>query len=92
VQRTRELGVRIALGATAQSIIALVMRDRIVFVLVGGLIGMGGALAATRVIRNMLFQTTLVFVLAAGFASYRSARRAARTDPMIRVTAICETP
>jgi hypothetical protein len=31
----------------------------------------------------MLFQTT---------ASYRSARRAARTDPMIRVTAICETP
>lgn len=83
MQRTRELGVRIALGATAQSIIALVIRDSIVFVLVGGLIGMGGALAATRVIRNMLFQTT---------ASYRSARRAARTDPMIPVTAICETP
>ena len=94
VQRTRELGLRIALGASARSIVALVMRDSSVFVLVGGLTGMGGALTATRVIRSMLFQTNatdvstflavpFLFVLAAGFASYRSARRAARTDPIL---------
>ena len=94
VQRTRELGVRIALGASGRSIVGLVMRDSSVFVIVGGMVGMMGALAATRVIRSLLFQTTstdvatfiavpLLFVVAAAFASYRSARRAARTDPMI---------
>ena len=39
MQRTRELGLRIALGASARSIVALVMRDSFVFVLWGGLIG-----------------------------------------------------
>lgn len=94
VQRTRELGVRIALGATQRNIMGLVMRSALVVVLAGSVAGVGGALAATRVIRSMLFQTTALdvttFVMvplllgaAAAFATYWSARRAARTDPLI---------
>lgn len=96
VQRTRELGMRIALGASPRSIILLVMRSALVVVLVGGIVGLGGAVAATRIIRSMLFQTTaadvttllvvpLLLVAAAMLASYLSARRAAKTDPMIAI-------
>jgi len=94
VQRTRELGVRIALGATRGNITALVMRSALVVVGVGSVASVGGALAATRVLRSMLFQTTaldvttfvmvpLLLSAAAAAASYWSARRAARTDPVI---------
>jgi len=94
VQRTRELGVRIALGATTRNIIGLVMRGALVTVLAGAVIGIAGALAATRILRSMLFETAATdvatFVLVPGmlaaagvFASYWSARRAAKTDPMI---------
>jgi putative ABC transport system permease protein len=99
VQRTRELGVRIALGASAHNVIVLVMRDGLAFVLVGGVAGIAGALAATRVIRSMLFQTTatdistfvvvpLLFISTAILASYSSARRAAATDPMIAMRGV----
>ena len=94
VQRTRELGVRIALGATRGNITALVMRSALVVVAVGSVAGIGGALAATRVLQSMLFQTTaldvatfvmvpLLLAASAAGASYWSARRAARTDPLI---------
>jgi len=94
VQRTRELGVRIALGATPRGIIVLVMRSGLGFVLAGGLLGVAGAVGAARIIRSMLFQTTatdvgtfvvvpLLFLATAILASYWSARRAARTDPLI---------
>jgi predicted permease len=93
-QRRRELGVRIALGASERSVLSLVMRNGMMFVLAGALAGLLGALAATRVIRSMLFQTTatdvttfvvvpLVLAVAALAASYWSARSAAQTDPMI---------
>jgi predicted permease len=96
VQRTRELGVRIALGASPRSIILLVMRGGLTAVLVGGAVGLGGAIAATRIIRSMLFQTTatdlttlvvvpVLLVVAATLASYWSARRAAKTDPMVAI-------
>jgi hypothetical protein len=94
LQRTRELGLRIALGATPRGIVALVMRDGLGFVLAGGIAGVAGALAATRIIKSMLFETTatdvptlvfvaLLFTSVVVLASYWSARRAARTDPMI---------
>jgi putative ABC transport system permease protein len=94
VQRTRELGVRIALGASRRSIILLVMRSGLAVVLVGAAVGLGGAIAATRIIRSMLFQTTatdiatliavpVLLTTAATLASYWSARRAAKTDPMV---------
>ena len=93
VQRTRELGVRIALGATPRSIMGLVIRSSMTVVIIGGVIGLAGAFAATRIIKSMLFQTTatdvttliavpVLLAAAATFASYWSARRAARTDPM----------
>ena len=96
VQRRRELGVRIALGASARNIITLVMRGAIAFVAAGAIVGVLGALAATRIIRTMLFQTTatdtmtfvavpLLLGIAAMAASYWSARRAAQTDPMIAI-------
>jgi predicted permease len=94
LQRRRELGVRIAIGASPRSIVALVMRDGLLFVLLGGVAGVCGALAATRLIKSMLFQTTatdlptflfvpLLLAFGAVMASYWSARHAARTDPMI---------
>jgi putative ABC transport system permease protein len=96
VQRTRELGVRIALGATQRNVQALVMRDGMRFVIAGALVGTLGALAATRFIRSMLFETTsfdlatfitvpLLLAAAALGASYLSARRAARTDPLLAI-------
>jgi putative ABC transport system permease protein len=70
------------------------MRDGLGFVLAGGIAGVAGALAATRIIKSMLFETTatdvptlvlvaLLFTSVVVWASYWSARRAARTDPMI---------
>jgi predicted permease len=94
VQRTRELGIRIALGASPRSIIGLVMRIGLIFVVAGGVLGVAGAIAATRIIRTMLFQTTatdvttfvvvpIVLGSAATMASYWSARRAGNTDPLM---------
>jgi hypothetical protein len=98
VQRTREIGVRIALGAAPWSIVVLMMRTALTFVFAGGVLGIASALAATRIIRTMLFQTTatdlatfvavpLVLASAATFASYWSARRAAKADPLIAMKA-----
>ena len=96
VQRTRELGVRIALGATERNVLGLVMLDGMRFVIGGAVVGVAGALASTRFIRSMLFQTTttdvatfvtvpVVLAAAALGASYLSARRAAKTDPLIAI-------
>jgi putative ABC transport system permease protein len=96
IQRTRELGVRIALGATEGRILALVMRDGLAFVLAGAVAGVLGAIVSARLIRAMLFETTAtdattfvavpaVLALAALAASYLSARRAAKTDPLVAI-------
>jgi hypothetical protein len=96
VQRTRELGVRIALGATEHQVLRLIMGEGLRFVIGGAAIGTLVALASLRLIRSMLFQTTttdlatfvtvpIVLAAAALGASYLSARRAARTDPLIAI-------
>ena len=96
VQRTRELGVRIALGATEGNVLTLIMREGMTFVIAGAAVGTAGALASTRLIRSMLFQTTATDVAtfvtvptllaaAALLAGYLSARRAARTDPLVAI-------
>jgi ABC-type antimicrobial peptide transport system permease subunit len=93
-QRVREIGIRIALGASRGNVLRLVVRDAVTFVLAGAIAGIGGALAAGRVLQSMLFQTTaadwqtfvaVTAVLAATAiaASYLPARRAARTDPTV---------
>lgn len=94
VQRRRAIGVRIARGATTRRVVTLVIRNAILFVLAGAFAGALGALAATRLIRTMLFQTTatdattfvavpLFLALAMVSASYLSARHAATIDPLI---------
>ena len=94
VQRTREFGIRMALGATRRRVTALVLRDVSIMLLVG--CAVGGAMAAglSRVVKSLLFGVTatdpaiFLFAIAllavAGFAAaYAPARRAARVDPIV---------
>jgi predicted permease len=93
-QRRRELGVRMALGATASSILTMVLGRSMRAVSAGVAIGLVVALLTTRVLESMLFgitptdPLTLAIVVtavltAAGAASVVPARRAARLDPMV---------
>jgi putative ABC transport system permease protein len=92
-QRTREIGVRLALGARRSEVIALVIRQAAGLACAGLVIGLGIAAGATRLIRDLLFGTepgdllTYISVATALFlvallASYLPARRAARVDPI----------
>lgn len=56
--RTREIGIRMALGARAVSVLGLVIRDGMKLALIGLAIGIGGALALTRLMRTLLFDVT----------------------------------
>jgi putative ABC transport system permease protein len=91
-QRTRELGIRIALGATGRDIAGLVLGGVGRLVIAGLAIGLAGAFAATKLIRAMLFKTgagdpgTMVMVSAmiavvALLAAWGPARRAMRVEP-----------
>jgi ABC-type antimicrobial peptide transport system permease subunit len=93
VQRQRELGLRLALGAQKANIYGLVLREGIIPVLIGAAAGIGGAFAFARVMGSLLFQvspynplivSSAVFVLVAvgGAACLLPARRAAKVDPM----------
>jgi predicted permease len=92
-QRTREIGVRMALGASAGGVRWMVLRQAFVLVLFGVAIGIPGAIAATRLLKGMLFgvepmdpvtlvAAALAMFAAAGLAAYLPARRASRVDPM----------
>jgi predicted permease len=92
-QRTREIGIRIALGALPREILSLVLSQGVRLVVTGIAVGLLGALAASRVLTRMLFQTaptdTATFVataaalaLVAVAASVIPAVRAVRTDPV----------
>jgi putative ABC transport system permease protein len=94
VQRTRELGIRMALGAGTSNLLRLVVRQGMRPVIAGVGLGVAGALAGTRLLRGLLFGVgptdpvtfliVTVFLLAVALlASYLPARRAARSDPMI---------
>jgi putative ABC transport system permease protein len=92
-QRTREVGIRRALGAQHGDILRLVVGQGFGLALAGVAAGMGGAFALTRVMKGLLFQVSatdpatfagiaLLFILVALAASYIPARRATRIDPM----------
>jgi len=82
-QSTREIGIRIALGATQRSILGLVVGRAMAVALGGVAAGLAGALALTRFLRGLLFGVAILLALVALAASYLPARRAARIDPMI---------
>ena len=92
-QRTREIGVRMALGADSSQVRGLVMRQVGMMVLIGGAIGLAGAIALGKAARSMLFgingtdpmvmvASAALLALVALAAGYVPARRASRVDPM----------
>jgi ABC-type antimicrobial peptide transport system permease subunit len=92
-QRTKEIGVRMALGASRGSVLGLVFRDGIPLVGVGLGVGLAGAFALSRVLESMLFGVgtrdpavfagvPLILVVVALSAMLVPARRAARVDPV----------
>jgi putative ABC transport system permease protein len=94
LQRTKEIGIRQALGAQRSDILSLVTRQVVSLELAGVLLGLCGAFALTRVLQDLLFQVSatdpatfvgiaVLFVLVGMAASYIPARRAARVDPMV---------
>ena len=93
-RRTNEIGIRMALGATAPRVTRMVMRETMLLVVIGVVIGLGGALASTRLIEGMLFAlaprdpvtislATLLMIAVAAIAGYLPARRASKVDPMV---------
>jgi predicted permease len=92
-ERTQEVGIRRALGAQESHILLLVIRQGFGLVLAGIVLGLGGAIALTRLVNALLFGVdatdpatfagvALLFLLIGLAASYIPARRAARIDPM----------
>jgi predicted permease len=92
-QRTREFGVRMALGAQTSDVLRLVLRRGVMLTLSGLLIGLLGAIVLTRFLASLLFGVTptdpvtftvvpLVLAGVALLASYFPARRATRVDPL----------
>jgi predicted lysophospholipase L1 biosynthesis ABC-type transport system permease subunit len=93
--RTRELGIRIALGASPVELYRMVLRQATSVVLVGAGVGLVGAVAATRFVRSILFEVsptdpaalasvTLILLVAALIAAFIPARRAAGVVPVRR--------
>jgi len=93
-QRTREIGLRVALGARRRTVLSLVIGQGMKPALIGMGIGLVAALAVTRVMRNLLFEitptdlltfscVTLVLIGVALVGCLVPARRAARVDPMV---------
>jgi ABC-type antimicrobial peptide transport system permease subunit len=92
-QRTREIGIRMALGATAGAVLSLILKRGMAPILIGTAIGLAGAVALTRLIKTLLFgvsaadPTTFalmasLLVVIALIASYIPARRATKVDPL----------
>jgi len=97
-QRTREFGVRMALGASRSRVVNLVLREAVQLVGIGLSIGMAGALVLTRLITSLLFDVqphdavtylsvAMVLVTVAVLACFVPARRAASADPMVALRA-----
>jgi len=93
-RRTREIGVRVALGARSQDVLAMIIGQGMRTIAIGLLIGVAGALALTRALSSLLFGVTatdpltfaavIVLLLASALlACYIPARRATKVDPMV---------
>ncbi len=94
VQRTREIGVRLALGAQRRDVLALVLGQGLKLAGIGLLLGLVGAFGLTRLLYSLLYQieptdpatfamVTLLLLAVAVFACWLPARRATNVDPMV---------
>jgi len=97
-QRTQEIGVRLALGASPGTVVAMVVKDGLRLVGLGAAIGIVGALALSRLISGLLYQVsatdpltfamvTLMLLCVAVVACLVPALRATRVDPIVALRA-----
>ena len=93
-QRTSEIGIRMALGANASTVVSLVLGNAMRSVGIGAVVGLVASVASARVLQSFLFEVTpldplafggaaVLLVLVALLASYVPARRATRIDPLV---------
>jgi ABC-type antimicrobial peptide transport system permease subunit len=94
VRRTRDIGIRMALGAEPASVRWQVLRESLVLVFIGIVIGVPAAIAGSRLIRGMLFglgaadpvvlvSAAALLIFVAALAGFLPARRASRVDPIV---------
>lgn len=93
-QRTREIGIRVALGASRTAILRWVLKQGLVLTIAGVVLGLVGALALTRLLRTLLFGIgptdvvtygvlAILLTVVALIACYAPARRATKVDPLV---------
>jgi len=93
-QRTREIGIRMALGASSSSVLSLVVKQALILVSLGLILGVGGAIGLTRFLKNELygvestdpttfFAVSVGLVVVALLASLIPTRRAVSVDPTV---------
>ena len=94
VQRTQEISIRMALGATRHEVLGMILRESLLVVAAGAIVGAAAAQAAARVVSTLLFGVSAqdpatavivvcVLVAAALAAAFIPARRAAQTEPIV---------
>ena len=97
-QRTKEIGVRMALGADRDQVLKLIVRRGVVLAISGVVLGLVSSLALTRLLRGLLYgigtldpatlaTTALFLILVATVASYIPARKATRIEPTVTLRA-----
>jgi ABC-type antimicrobial peptide transport system permease subunit len=96
VQRTQEIGIRMAIGAQRRDVLSLILGKGLMLTAVGIALGVGGAVVSARLLQGLLFGVTpldpatfagvsIMFGLAATVACYLPARRATRVDALVAV-------
>jgi ABC-type antimicrobial peptide transport system permease subunit len=93
-QRTREIGIRMALGARSSSVVNMMLRQGLALVLAGTALGMAGAAVLTRLLSSFLYGTSptdlvtfaavsLLFLIVTAIACFIPARLVTRIDPLV---------